>query len=212
VVKYDLYVITDSKLSRGRSHEEVARQAIAGGASIIQLRDKEASTRELVEVGARLRALTREAGVTYIVNDRLDVALAVEADGVHLGQDDMPARLARRLLGQGKILGLSATNLQEALQAEGDGASYLGVGPIFPTATKPDAAPAMGLEALAEVVRRVSIPVVAIGGITGDNAERVVSTGVDGVAVVSAVVSAPDIQAAARELLLKILAAKARRG
>lgn len=212
MVKYDLYVITDSKLSRGRSHEEVARQAIAGGASIIQLRDKEASTRELVEVGARLRALTREAGVTYIVNDRLDVALAVEADGVHLGQDDMPARLARRLLGQGKILGLSATNLQEALQAEGDGASYLGVGPIFPTATKPDAAPAMGLEALAEVVRRVSIPVVAIGGITGDNAERVVSTGVDGVAVVSAVVSAPDIQAAARELLLKILAAKARRG
>lgn len=210
-MKYDLYVITDSKLSQGRSHEEVVRRAIAGGASVIQLRDKEASTRKLVEIGARLRALTREAGATFTVNDRLDVALAVGADGVHLGQEDMPARLARQLLGQGQILGVSATSLAEALQAEADGADYLGVGPIFPTATKPDAAPAMGLEALAEVVRQVSIPVVAIGGITSENVEGVVSTGVEGVAVVSAVVSAPDIQAAAQELLAKILAAKARR-
>ena len=147
-----------------------------------------------------------------IVNDRLDVALAIKAEGVHVGQDDMPATLTRNLMGQKGIVGVSATNLQEAIQAEEDGADYLGVGPIFATPTKPDAAPPMGLEGLAEVCRRVSIPVVAIGGINEHNAAAVIEAGADGVAVVSAVVAAPDVAAAARRLREVVEAARTSRG
>lgn len=209
---FALYIITDERLSRGRSHQEVAREAIAGGARIIQFRDEEMSARKLIQVGQRLRELTQEAGVLYIVNDRVDVALAVEADGVHLGQEDMPIKLARRLMGEGKIIGVSATNLAEALEAEAEGADYLGVGPIFATGTKPDAAPPVGLEGLAEVAKRVSIPVVAIGGINRDNVKEVMAAGADGIAVISAVVAAEDIRQATSELLAKILEAKRRRG
>jgi len=187
-----------------RSHLEVAREAIAGGASIIQFREKEMSTRKMVEVGLALRALTHEKGVPLIVNDRLDVALAVEADGVHVGQDDMPAILARKLIGPEKILGVSAANLAEALEAEKAGADYLGVGPVFATATKPDAGPAIGLEMLREIIEHVSIPVVAIGGINHRNVADVIRAGADGVAVISAVVAAPDIAEAARRLRERI--------
>lgn len=197
---WTLYVITDARLSRGRSHVEVVRAAIAGGAGIIQYREKEGTTRQLVEEAQALRELTRQMGVLFIVNDRADIALAVDADGLHVGQDDLPTKIARRLIGPNKILGVSATNLEEALQAEQDGADYLGVGPIFPTPTKPDAAPPIGLEGLAEICRRVSIPVVAIGGINEQNAASVIEAGADGVAVISAVVAAPDVTAAARGL------------
>lgn len=209
---WSLYVITDARLARGRSHEEVIEAAIAGGATIVQYREKEGPTRKLVDEARSLRELTRRHGVPFIVNDRLDVALAVDADGVHVGQDDLPASIARRLIGPEKILGVSATNLEEALRAEQDGADYLGVGPIFATPTKPDAAPPMGLEGLAEVCRRVSIPVVAIGGINDQNAAAVIEAGADGVAVVSAVVAAPDVAAAARRLREVVEAARARRG
>lgn len=196
---WSLYVITDAQLARGRSHVEVIHAAIEGGATIIQYRQKEGTTRRLVEEAQALRKLTWQADIPFIVNDRLDVALAVEADGVHVGQDDMPATFARRLMGA-RIVGVSVTNLQEALQAERDGADYLGVGPIFATPTKPDAAPPIGLEGLAEICRSVSIPVVAIGGINVHNAAAVIAAGADGVAVVSAVVAAPDVAAAARRL------------
>ena len=209
---FALYVITDRRLSQGRSHQEVASAAIAGGAHVIQFRDKEMSARELIQVGEELRELTKKAGVPFIINDRVDVALAVEADGVHLGQEDMPIKLARRLLGEGKIIGVSATSLAEALEAEAEGADYLGVGPIFATDTKPDAAPPTGLEGLTEVVRRVSIPVVAIGGINRDNVEEVMAAGAAGVAVISAVVAKEDIRQATSELLAKILEAKRRLG
>jgi thiamine-phosphate pyrophosphorylase len=199
-----LYVITDRRLASGRSHEEVAREAIAGGATVIQLRDKEASTKELVEIGRRLRRLTAERGVTFIVNDRVDVALAVDADGVHLGQEDMPAALARQLMGPAKVIGVSAGTVEEAKRAEKEGANYLGVGPVYATVTKPDAGEPIGVEGLAEILRAVSIPVVAIGGINEGNVEEVVATGADGVAVVSAVVGAQDIEAAARRLHRKI--------
>lgn len=209
---WTLYVITDARLSRGRSHAEVIRAAIEGGATVVQYREKEGTTRQLVEEALALHRLAREAGVPLIVNDRLDVALAVEADGVHVGQDDMPATLTRNLVGQERIVGVSATNLQEALQAEKDGGDYLGVGPIFATPTKPDAAPPMGLESLAEVCRRVSIPVVAIGGINEHNAAAVIEAGADGVAVVSAIVAAPDVAAATRHLREVVEAARKSRG
>lgn len=208
VINWELYVITDAKLSRGRSHREVIQAAIAGGATVVQYREKETGTRRMVEEAQELRALCRHMGVPFIVNDRLDVALAVEADGVHVGQDDMPAKLARKLLGPGKILGVSATNLAEAIQGEKDGADYLGVGPIYATGTKPDAAPPMGATGLAEVVRHVSIPVIAIGGINASNVDEVIATGADGAAVISAIVSAEDIQAITQELLQRIRQAR----
>ena len=199
---WTLYVITDRRW--GKSHLEVARAAIEGGATAIQLRDKEATTRELIEAGLALRELTRERGVAFIVNDRVDVALAVEADGVHVGQDDMPAKLARKLVGPDKIVGVSASTVEEALQAETDGADYISASPVFSTPTKPDAAPPTGLEGLRAIVEAVRIPVVAIGGINESNVEEVIRAGAAGVAVISAVVGAPDIAAAARRLRQRI--------
>lgn len=197
---WTLYVITDAKLSRGRSHLEVAHLAIEGGASIIQFREKEMTTRELVETARRLKELTNQNDVPFIVNDRLDVALAVDADGVHVGQDDMPAALARQLIGPHKILGVSASTAEEALQAERDGADYVSASPVFTTPTKPDAPPPTGLEGLKAIVEAVNLPVIAIGGINQENAREVMEAGAQGVAVVSAVVSALDIVAAARRL------------
>jgi len=197
---WTLYVITDPRLSRGRSHLEVAQAAIRGGATVIQLRDKEATTRQLVETGRVLRDLTRRMGVAFIVNDRVDVALAVEADGVHLGVDDMPVPIARHLLGPEAIIGFSPETLDQARQAEAEGANYLGVGAVFGTGTKPDAGPPIGVKGLREMVQAVSIPVVAIGGITTDNAARCIQAGAAGVAVISAVVAAEDVEAAARRL------------
>ncbi len=210
MVDWGLYVITDAKLSRGRSHLEVIRAAIAGGATVVQYREKEGTTRQMMEEARALRELARQAGVPFIVNDRVDIALAVDADGVHVGQDDMPAPLARKLMGPEKIVGVSVDNLEQALQAERDGADYVGAGPIFATPTKPDAAPPIGLEGLAEICRQVSIPVVAIGGINETNAAAVIAAGAAGVAVVSAVVAAPDVEAAARRLREIVDTARAR--
>jgi thiamine-phosphate pyrophosphorylase len=195
-----LHVLTDRDWSRGRDLLTVATAALDGGATIIQLRDKIASTRVLIEEGRALRALTRERGVLLIVNDRLDVALAVEADGAHVGQDDMPAGLARRLLGPERILGVSAATRQEAEEAVAGGADYLGVGPIYPSRGKADAGPATGVELLTELAEQYAIPLVAIGGITAANAAEVMRAGASGVAVITAVVHAPDIVAAARQL------------
>ena len=182
----------------------VAAAALDGGATVIQLRDKIASTRVLIEEGLALRALTRERGALLIVNDRIDVALAVEADGAHVGQDDMPAGLARQLLGPDRILGVSAANMEEAEEAVAGGADYLGVGPIFPSLGKADAGPATGGELLTELARRYTTPLVAIGGITAENATEVVRAGACGVAVITAVVYAEDITAASRQLRLAV--------
>ncbi|MBI5166898.1 MAG: thiamine phosphate synthase [candidate division NC10 bacterium] len=199
-----LYVITDSRLFQGRSHIEIARAAIAGGATAIQFREKGMSTRQMIDIAREIRALTLGTGVTYIVNDRVDVALGVDADGVHVGQDDMPASLARRLIGKERILGVSASNLEEALKAEREGADYIGVGSIYSTASKPDAGLPVGLGVLAEIARRVSIPVIAIGGIKEENVGEVIKGGARGVAVISAVVLAPDMEEATRRLRQRI--------
>lgn len=198
-IDWRLYVVTDDVLLQGRSHREVLEAAIAGGATVVQYRAKHASTRQMVAEAQALRDLTRRTGIPFIVNDRLDVALAVDADGVHVGQDDMPVALARRLIGD-KLLGVSAHSLHQATKAVQDGADYLGVGPIFATATKPDAEPPIGLGELRRIRQHISIPIVAIGGINQANAADVMRAGVDGIAVVSAVVAADDVTAAARQL------------
>ncbi len=195
-----LHVLTDREWSRGRDMMTVATAALDGGATVIQLRDKHASTRTLIEEGLALRALTRERGAFLIVNDRVDVALAVGADGAHVGQQDLPAAMARRLLGPGRILGVSAATVQEAREAVAAGADYLGVGPIFATATKADAGPATGTRLLTECAREFTLPLIAIGGITVENAAQVIQAGATGIAVITAVVHAEDITGAARQL------------
>jgi thiamine-phosphate pyrophosphorylase len=207
-----VYVVTDRRLQAGRSEVEVVAAAIAGGATAVQLRGKELTGRELVEVGRALRELTRRAGVLFLVNDRVDVALAVDADGAHVGQDDLPAAVARRLLGPGRILGVSAATPEEARAAEAAGADYLGVGSVFATATKADAGAPIGPAGLRAVVGATRLPVVAIGGITADNAVDVMAAGAAGVAVISAVVGAEDVTAAARRLAASVEAGHARRG
>lgn len=199
--RWRLYVITDERLSRGRSHLAVAEAAIRGGADVLQLRDKEASGARLYEVALALRRLTRDAGVPFLVNDRLDVAMAVDSDGVHLGQEDLPASAARRILGPGKILGVSAETVEEALLAEREGADYLGVGPVFEArGTKPDAGRPRGLDQVARIRAESGLPIVAIGGIRAENARQVRDAGADAVAVISAVAAADDIEEAARRL------------
>jgi thiamine-phosphate pyrophosphorylase len=195
-----LHVLTDRLLARERLTLTVAEEALNGGATVIQLRDKQASTRELIETGLALRHLTRERHALLIVNDRIDVALAVDADGAHVGQEDMPADLARHLLGSERILGVSVATVEEARAAEAAGADYLGVGPIFATASKVDAGPAIGLDPLTTIARCLPLPLVAIGGIGAGNADKVIRAGATGIAVISAVVSAEDIAHAAREL------------
>jgi thiamine-phosphate pyrophosphorylase len=196
-----LHVLTDRKTSRGRSHLQVAEAAIAGGADVLQLRDKEASSGLLYREGLELRKLTRDARVPFIVNDRLDIALAVEADGVHVGQSDLPASVVRKIMGPGKILGVSVATVEEAVRAERDGADYLGVGPVFEArGTKPDTGEPMGLDVIARIRRHCRLPIVAIGGINAENVRKVREAGADGAAVISAIVSADDISEATRRL------------
>ena len=196
-----LHVLTDHELSRGRDLLTVVSAALAGGATVIQLRNKTASTRTLVSEGLALRALTREYDALLIVNDRIDVALAVDADGAHVGQDDMPATLARQVLGPERILGVSAANPQEAAEAVVAGADYLGVGPIYDTGSKADAGPGLGTRLLQELAKGYTLPLIAIGGITIENANSTIRAGATGLAVISAVVSADDITVATRRLL-----------
>jgi len=196
-----LYVITDPKASRGRSHLQVAEAAIVGGADVLQLRDKEASSGRLYRVALQLRKLTRDAKVPFIVNDRLDIALAADADGVHVGQADLPASVVREIMGPGKILGVSVDTVEEAILAEKDGADYLGVGPVFEAReTKPDAGEPLGVDRIALIRRHCRLPIVAIGGINAENARKVREAGADAAAVISAIVAADDIAHAARRL------------
>ena len=200
-----LYVITDRALSKGRSITEVVAKAIAGGAGIIQLRDKESTSKKLIQDGFSLRELTKEKNVIFIINDRVDVALAVNADGVHLGQDDFPVNLARKIIGEDKIIGVSVGSVEEAIQAVKDSTDYVSIGSIFPTQTKPDAGDAVGTRIITEIKKHVSVPLVAIGGITADNIAQVATAGADCAAVISAVIGADDVKVAAQRLIKKFL-------
>jgi len=199
-MKYSLYVITDEAIAGGLPHAEIARRAIAGGADVIQLRDKVCGCPELNRIGRTLREITRKTGTLFIVNDRLDVALACGADGVHLGQDDIRVGVARQIAPPGFIIGVSVGTVDEAVIAEQEGADYLALSPVFSTASKINAGTGRGLGVLQEIRRNVSVPVIAIGGINRDNVRDVIAAGADGVAVISVVVGSPDITAAVREL------------
>ncbi|RLF80954.1 thiamine phosphate synthase [Thermococci archaeon] len=193
--KLKLYVITDRRL---KPEVESVREALEGGATSIQLRIKNAPTREMIEIGRKIRELTKEYDVLYFVDDRLDVALATNADGVQLGPEDMPISLAREIA-PNLIIGASVYSLEEALKAEKEGADYLGAGSVFPTPTKRDAK-VIGLEGLKRIVDSVKIPVVAIGGINHENVREVLKTGVDGIAVISAIMGADDVKIATEEM------------
>ena len=206
-----LHVLTAREWSRGRDTLSVVRAALEGGATVIQLRDKTASTRQLVEEGLALRRLTREYGALLIINDRLDVALAVDADGVHLGQDDdMPIQIARELLGSSRILGVSAGNTIEAEVARAARADYISVGAIYATRAKADAGAPIGTRFLSKLARQTDTPLIAIGGITAQNLAPIIQAGAVGVAVITAVVEASDISAATSELLKAVQAEKER--
>ncbi len=210
-VDHTLHVITDRSLYGrvpGRSLEDVARAAAGGGATVIQLREKGLEGGELCRMGEILREIAREHSFAFIVNDRLDVALITGAHGVHLGQKDLPVAGARRVAGEGLIIGASASNREEALRAQDEGADYLGAGPVYVTGTKETGRAPLGPKGIEAVARAVSIPVVAIGGITADNVGPAIGAGAAGAAVISAVMGARDIEGATRSLRESIRAAR----
>lgn len=204
---FDLYVVTDSDLSKGRTDAEVARLAYEGGADAVQLRMKHSDGREMLEQALEIRRVADEYCRFFFVNDRVDIALASGADGVHLGQSDIPLEVARDLMGETAIIGISVDNVEQAVAAAEGGADYIGIGAIFNTSTKPDAKQGVGLGAIYEIRQAVDIPIVAIGGINRGNIQDVVRAGADAAAVVSAVVAQDDIRSAAhelRDLILKV--------
>ncbi|KPK42782.1 MAG: hypothetical protein AMJ78_01330 [Omnitrophica WOR_2 bacterium SM23_29] len=201
---FKLYVIVDRNASARRDLIYVAKEAIVGGADMIQLRDKDATVKDLIMLGRALRKLTYKSGVLFIVNDRTDIAKAVDADGVHLGQDDLPIKIARSILGRHKIIGLSTHSISQAEEAQKKGADYIGVGPIFATPTKPEYK-TVGVDLIRKVKDKIKIPFVAIGGINESNLDRVLTAGASRIAVIRAVCGAEDIRRAARNLKERLL-------
>jgi len=197
---YSLYLVTDDALAGGRSIEWIVAEAVAGGVTCVQLREKHAESRAYYERARALRERLRPLGIPLIINDRLDIALAAGADGVHLGQGDLPCVEARHIAGPNFLIGISVSTTAEAQAAARDGADYLGISPIFDTPTKTDTPPATGIDGLRAIRAAVSLPLVAIGGIKVENAAAVVRAGADGIAVVSAIMAVADPRAAARAL------------
>lgn len=195
-----LHVLTDTRLQNRFSHEELTEMAIAGGADAIQFRQKDGSTMEMIKIACNMKKICAKAGVLFIVNDRIDVAIASDADGVHLGQDDFPIPLARKLLGDDKIIGGSAGNIDEALKCLSEGVDYIGFGPVYGTLSKEDAGPARGLEGMKDLLKEISLPVIAIGGVNSLNIPEIIGAGAYGIAVISAVCCTEDPVQAARKL------------
>ena len=189
----DLYFITDSRLT-GRTVLEDVGSAIRAGVKIIQYREKDLTTREMIDEAEKICRLCRENDVLFIINDRVDIALAVDADGVHLGNEDMPYEAARRILGNTKIIGLTVHDVGEAIEAERIGADYIGISPIFETTTKPDAGTPAGIDLIKYIKKAVKIPFVAIGGINQDNIKSVLEAGARSIAVISAIVTKDDVE------------------
>ncbi len=196
---YQLYLVTDEKILEGRAYVKTLEEALHGGVSLVQLREKELSARAFYHRAVEVHQLTQRHGVPLIVNDRVDIALAMGAEGVHVGQQDLPVSAVRQVVGHGMVIGASAATLEEALRAEEEGADYIGVGALFPTRTKTNTRP-VTLDQLKAIKQAVGIPVVAIGGIGKENVSSVIQQGVDGVAVVSAVLQQKSPQNAASAL------------
>ncbi len=201
------HVLTDTDLQNCFSHVELAELAISGGADTIQLRQKTGDTIQMIRVAEQIQVLCKRAGASFIVNDRVDVAIASHADGVHLGQRDFPIPLARKLLGEGAIIGGSAGDVEEARKCLLEGADYIGFGPVYLTSSKADASPPSGLDLLRQVVEKISLPIIAIGGINKENTRLVRETGAHGIAVISSVCCDRDPEEATR-CLRRLLEAK----
>ena len=198
-IDYSVYLVTDHRNKTDEEFLNVIEEAIKGGTTIVQLREKTASTKDFYELALKVKEITSRYDVPLLINDRIDIALAIDSDGVHIGQDDMPADIARKIIGKDKILGVSASTVAEAKKAEADGADYIGSGAVFPTSTKDDA-DSVSIEDLKEIVSSIDIPVVAIGGITLENASLLKDTGIAGFSVVSAIMSADNPKEASQKL------------
>jgi thiamine-phosphate pyrophosphorylase len=202
VRKFDptLYLVTDRVLSKGRPVEFIVEQAVKGGVTMVQLREKDCSTLDFINLAVMLKKLLASYGVPLIINDRLDVALASDADGLHIGQEDMPYAIARRLIGKDKIIGLSVENVDQAKEANQLDVDYIGLSPVFVTGTKPELVNALGLDGIRSIASFSKHCMVAIGGVHSGNAAAILKAGANGLAVVSAIVSADDPMMAAREI------------
>ena len=198
-IDYSVYLVTDRRNKTDEEFLNIIEEAIKGGTNIVQLREKDASTKEFYDLALRVKEITSKYGVPLLINDRIDIALAVDSEGVHIGQDDMPADIAREIIGEDKILGVSASTVEEAKKAEMDSADYIGSGAVFPTATKDDA-DSVSKDELKEIADSIDIPVVAIGGITLKNASTLKGSGIAGFSVVSAIMSAEDPKEASKKL------------
>ena len=201
-VDYTLYLVTDRDVLSGRDLIKCIEDSILGGVTLVQLREKNVTSREFYEIAIKVKEVTSRYNVPLIINDRLDIALAIDADGLHIGQKDLPASLARKILGKDKILGVSAATLQEALKAEKDGADYLGVGAVFSTSTKKDTRD-VSYETLSSITASVNIPVVAIGGINENNVTKLKGSNIHGIAVVSCILGKEDVKGAAEKMLYR---------
>lgn len=198
-IDYSLYLCTDRNIMSDTSIEECVEKSLKGGVSVVQIREKDCSGKEFLQIAKSVKEITKRYDVPLIINDRVDVAIAVGADGVHVGQDDLPCAIVRSMVGEDMIIGVSASSLTEALKAQQDGADYIGVGAMFATDTKTDAK-VVSMEELDRIRREVSIPIVVIGGINKTTLPDFIGKGIDGIAVVSAIVSQNDVESAAREL------------
>ena len=198
-IDYSVYLVTDRRNKTDDEFLNIIEEAIKGGTTIVQLREKTASTKEFYDLALKVKEITSKYGVPLLINDRIDIALAVGSEGVHIGQDDMPADIAREIIGEDKILGVSASTVEEAKKAEIDSADYIGSGAVFPTSTKDDA-DSVSKEELKKIIDSIDIPVVAIGGITVENASTLKGSGIAGVSVVSAIMSAEDPKEASEKL------------
>jgi thiamine-phosphate pyrophosphorylase len=207
-IDYSLYLVTDRELAGERSIHDIVEAAIKGGVTCVQLREKSSTTLEFIEEALSIRELLRRNNIPLIINDRLDVAQAVHADGVHLGTTDMPLEMARSIVGNSMIIGASAESLADAIKAERDGADYIAVSPIYETPTKVYAFSPLGLKGLREIRGAVKTPLVGIGGLNKGNSDEIIRNGADGIAVVSAIVAAEDPEGAARELKEIIMRAR----
>lgn len=195
-----LYLVTDRELTKNRPIETLVKEAIEGGVSMVQIREKDSSSLEFYELAMRIKTLLIPYHVPLIINDRVDIALAVDADGLHIGQSDMPYSVARKLLGKDKIIGLSVENIHQAIEANALDVDYIGLSPVFYTDTKNDIAPALGLDGITEIAKISKHRMVGIGGINTSNASDIVSSGAEGIAVVSAILSHDDPKKAAMKL------------
>lgn len=198
-IDYSIYLVTDRDLMSTQTLEEAVEQSILGGCTLVQLREKDCSSLDFYNTAVKIKNITDKYNVPLLINDRLDIALAIDAAGVHVGQSDLPVSVVRKIIGEDKIIGISAGTLEEALRGQKDGADYLGVGAMYATGTKKDANPT-SMEELRKIRDKVSLPIVVIGGINKERVKDFQGTGIDGLAIVSAIIAQKDIAGAAREI------------